>query len=361
MINTSELLKAKLLVVDDQAPNILLLERLLRGAGYTCVDSTQHANEVKGLHLINQYDLILLDLNMPEMDGFEVMKQLQSIKSDTYLPVLVITAQPNEKLRALKAGALDFVSKPFDIAEVLARVQNLLQVRLLSVRSSELYAQVLAEQTLSELLLNNVFPKAILNRLKGQSRLTAQHLTQAIADRFDNVSVLFADIVGFTAFSKSVSAEVLVGVLNDLFTRFDHLADLHGLEKIKTIGDCYMAAAGVPTSVSDHADRAAHMALGMINAMALFNEENPHSLSLRIGISSGPAVAGVIGKSKFVYDLWGDVVNNASRMESNGLQGKIHISDETRQALLGTFLFEYRGLTDDKIQSKQDTWILSCA
>jgi DNA-binding response OmpR family regulator len=135
VIHTSDILRAKLLIVDDQAANMLLLERLLRSAGYSAISTTQNPKVVVELHRQNRYDLILLDLNMPEMDGFQVMEALKSEEGDGTLPVLVITAQPNEKLRALKAGALDFVSKPFDIAEVLARVQNLLQVRLLNLET----------------------------------------------------------------------------------------------------------------------------------------------------------------------------------------------------------------------------------
>ena len=135
MIPLSTILKAKLLIVDDQVANVLLLERLLASAGYTDVTSTQNPTEVMALHRHNKFDLILLDLNMPEMDGFEVIACLKGIEPEELPPVLVITAQPNEKLRALRAGALDFVSKPFDIAEVLARVQNLLQVRLLHLET----------------------------------------------------------------------------------------------------------------------------------------------------------------------------------------------------------------------------------
>ncbi len=359
MIHTSDILRAKLLIVDDQAANVLLLERLLRSAGYSAISTTQNPQEVVDLHRQNRYDLILLDLNMPEMDGFQVMEALKSEEGDGSLPVLVITAQPNEKLRALKAGALDFVSKPFDIAEVLARVQNLLQVRLLNLETQKLYKQVLVEQELSEMLLHNVLPQAIAERLKGRSKLTADHLSQAIVDSYSKVTVLFADIVGFTAFSQGVSPEVLVGVLNDLFTRFDHIAEHRGLEKIKTIGDCYMAAAGLPTVVSDHADRAAHMALDMIEAIQDFNANTQHPLNIRIGISTGAAVAGVIGKSKFLYDLWGDVVNTASRMESHGIAGRIHLSEATRQALIQPFVLEERGVIEVKGKGEMSTWFLN--
>ncbi|WP_350295670.1 adenylate/guanylate cyclase domain-containing protein [Limnohabitans sp. Rim8] len=359
MIQTSHILKAKLLIVDDQAANLLLLERLLSSAGYSNISSTPHPTEVMELHRKNRYDLILLDLNMPEMNGFQVMESLKVIESDGIPPVLVITAQPNEKLRALKAGALDFLSKPFDIAEVLARVQNLLQVRLLNLETQKLYKQLLVEQELSEMLLHNVLPQAISERLKGRSKLTADHFQQNIVDSYANVTVLFADIVGFTAFSQGVSPEAMVSVLNDLFTRFDHIAEHRGLEKIKTIGDCYMAAAGLPMEVPDHADRAAHMALDMLVAIQDFNASSQHPLNIRIGMSTGAAVAGVIGKSKFLYDLWGDVVNTASRMESHGTAGRIQLSESTRQALIQSFALEHRGVIEVKGKGEMSTWYLN--
>lgn len=359
MIPTSSILKAKLLIVDDQLANVLLLERLLQSAGYSAISSTQNPTEVMDLHRQNRYDLILLDLNMPEMDGFQVMKGLKSIENDGILPVLVITAQPSEKLRALKFGALDFLSKPFDIAEVLARVQNLLLVRLFNLETQKLYEQILVEQDLSEMLLRNMLPQAISERLKGRSKLTADHLNQAIVDSYANVTVLFGDIVGFTAFSQVVSPEVMVGVLNDLFTRFDRIAEHHGLEKIKTIGDCYMAVAGLPVEVPDHADRAANMSLDMLFAIQDFNSSSQYQLNIRIGISSGAAVAGIIGKSKFLYDLWGDVVNTASRMESHGIAGRIQLSEATRLALIQPFSLEHRGVIDVKGKGEMSTWFLN--
>ena len=359
MINASDIFRANLLIVDDQAANVLLLERLLRSAGYISITSTQNPLEVCDLHRKNHYDLILLDLQMPDLSGFQVMEGLKEIETESYLPVLVITAQPDEKLRALKAGAKDFVSKPFDLAEVLVRVQNLLEVRLLHSETKKLYKQVVAEQKVSERLLHNVLPQAIVERLKGRSEVMTDNFSDIIADSFPDVTVLFADIVGFTKFSEGVSAAVLINVLNDVFFRFDNIAGHWGLEKIKTIGDSYMAAAGLPIPVFNHAERAANMALDMLDAMDRFNEQSDYQLNIRIGISTGAAVAGVIGKHKFVYDLWGDVVNTASRMESLGVAGRIQITDSTRLQLGELFLLEKRGAIEVKGKGKMDTWFLN--
>jgi adenylate cyclase len=332
---------------------------MLRGAGYLSIASTTDSREVCELHRRNHYDLILLDLQMPVMDGFQVMESLKEIESEGYLPVLVITAQPGHKLRALNAGAKDFVTKPFDLAEVLARVHNMLEIRLLHLESRRLYEQVVMEQKVADRLLLNVLPGAIVRRLKGRIEVAADGFTQIIADRFSEVTVLFADIVGFTKFSEGRDAEVLVDVLNEIFTRFDAVADRHGLEKIKTIGDAYMAAAGLPVPVSDHAARAANMALDMIDVMERYGERNPYGLRVRIGISTGAAVAGVIGKRKFLYDLWGDVVNTASRMESHGVSGRIQVTESTRLRLGEPFVFDERGMIDVKGKGTMRTWFLT--
>jgi adenylate cyclase len=359
MITSADILKARLLIVDDIEANVALLEQMLRGAGYTAITTTRDPHSVKELHRQNRYDLILLDLQMPGLTGFQVMEQLKEIETSGYLPVLVLTAQPDQKLRALKAGARDFVGKPFDLAEVLARVYNMVEVRLLHLKTKRLFERIVLEQKVSERLLLNVLPSSIAKRLKSRPESSEDGFTERIADSFSAVTVLFADIVGFTKFSESVSAETVVDVLNNIFTRFDAIADLRGLEKIKTIGDAYMAAAGLPVAVEDHVPRVANMALDMLEVMEDFNEQTNHQLKIRIGISTGAAVAGIIGKRKFLYDLWGDVVNTASRMESHGVPGRIQCTDSTRQGLDGKFYLEERGPIEVKGKGEMRTWFLN--
>lgn len=359
MIDQSNIANARILIVDDKKVNVLLLERMLCDAGYRSVSSTSISREVFELHRTERYDLILLDLEMPGLDGFQVMEQLKEIETEGYLPVLVLTAQPDHKLKALKAGARDFISKPFDLSEVLIRVRNMIEVRLLHLETKKLFDQVTAEKKMSERLLLNVLPHAIAERLKGILDAKNDAMSEIIADSFKDVTVLFADIVGFTKFSEGVTANVMVHVLNDIFTLFDTIADHRGLEKIKTIGDAYMAVAGLPEPADDHAARAAHMALDMIEVMDQFNQQGHTNLKIRIGISSGAAVAGVIGKRKFLYDLWGDVVNTASRMESHGVSGRIQITDSARKKLKEPFLIENRGPIEVKDMGKINTWFLN--
>ncbi len=195
--------------------------------------------------------------------------------------------------------------------------------------------ELVAEKQTSERLLLNVLPSPIADRLKKGENL--------IADRFDEVSVLFADLVGFTAVASRTPPEALVNMLNGLFSMFDRLAEKHGLEKIKTIGDSYMAVAGVPHPVHDHAGALTRMALDMIAGVEDFARHHDGGLAIRIGVHSGSVVAGVIGEKKFIYDLWGDTVNTASRMESTGVPGRVQVSAATAELLADSFELEARG------------------
>jgi class 3 adenylate cyclase len=212
----------------------------------------------------------------------------------------------------------------------------------------------------SEELLLNILPPTIANRLKarGGSTTSGPASLATIADGFGDVTVLFADIVGFTVLSAELPPEAIVALLNELFSTFDDLAGKHGLEKIKTIGDCYMAAAGLPEPRDDHADAVADMSLAILHAVDELATRTGHPLAVRVGIHSGPVVAGVIGKRKFIYDLWGDTVNTASRMESHGVPGKIQLSANARDLLADKYRMTARGTIDVKGKGPMDTWIL---
>ena len=209
------------------------------------------------------------------------------------------------------------------------------------------------ERERSERLLLNILPAPIAERLKASE--------ESIAEHSDGVTVLFADIVGFTPLSASKTPQALVELLNRIFSEFDALADAHGLEKIKTIGDAYMAVAGLPEPWPDHAPRAARMALAMLDVIARLAAETGEKLALRIGLHSGPVVAGVIGRRKFTYDLWGDTVNTASRMESHGVPGTIHCSEATALLLQGAFQLQARGAMEIKGKGEMHTFLLADA
>jgi guanylate cyclase len=206
------------------------------------------------------------------------------------------------------------------------------------------------EQAKAENLLLNILPQSIADKLKTD--------TKRIADQFSSASILFADVVDFTPLAEQLPPEEVVGVLDHLFSHFDVLADRYELEKIKTIGDCYMVAAGVPTPRPDHARALALMALDMQTAMSSHDEFGHLGLGLRIGINSGPVVAGVIGRKRFLYDLWGDAVNTASRMESHGTAGRIQITEATKELLDGQFVCESRGTIPVKGKGEMEVWYL---
>jgi adenylate cyclase len=211
-------------------------------------------------------------------------------------------------------------------------------------------AALRVEQAKAESLLLNILPRSIADKLKAEP--------QRIADQFSSASILFADVVDFTPLSERLPPAEVVGLLDRLFSHFDVLAERYGLEKIKTIGDCYMVAAGVPSPRPDHARALALTALDMVAAMRSVDEVRHLGLELRIGINSGPVVAGVIGRKRFLYDLWGDAVNTASRMESHGTPGRIQITRATKELLEDEFVCEPRGTIPVKGKGEMEAWYL---
>jgi class 3 adenylate cyclase len=202
----------------------------------------------------------------------------------------------------------------------------------------------------NELLLLNILPGPIATRLREGE--------QSIADGFAEVTVAFADLVGFTALSSEMPPQNVVALLNGLFTRFDIAAHELGIEKIKTVGDAYMAVCGLPNPVDNHAERMVRMAIRMVHITREHALEHQVSMKLRVGINSGPVVAGVIGKSKYIYDLWGDTVNLASRMESGGLPDSIQVTRPVYEKLKSLFVFEERGPIEVKGKGSVEAWLL---
>jgi adenylate cyclase len=542
-IEQTDRYEADILVVDDTPDNLRLLIRILQKNGYKVRPVTNAFSAIDAIQS-SAPDLILLDIMMPELDGYELCQKLKAEPQFSEIPVIFLSALEEgiNKTKAFEVGGVDYITKPFQVKEVLMRVGNQLAVRSLQIELQEKnqklteqnvqlheeiaerrkvametnllleatqaisksddfesaidmvlklicetiewnlgeawipssdgkvlksalgrYAsdlrfsefrriswqltfesgvgmpgriwlfqnpewiddvsnapeqvflrsqvaanvglkaafgipiitdnQVLAilifyrekaldcqprllelvsavatqlgsliqrkqtesalklQQQQTEKLLLNILPKPIAERLQKEQKL--------IADHFDEVSVLFADLVGFTEFSAHKSPTELVEILNGIFSEFDRLSESHGLEKIKTIGDAYMVVGGLPTAQEDHAEAIALLALEMQIALKNFNVKRGENFQLRIGIHTGSVVAGIIGISKFSYDLWGDTVNVASRMESNGLPGKIQVTGEVYDRLNGRFTFEKRGDTLIKGKGKMLTFWLT--
>ena len=342
---------AHILVVDDNEFNRDLLTDQLTYRGYQ-VTTAIHGQEA--LDLLHQlvFDLILLDIMMPVMDGYEVLQNLREHPHLRHVPVIVISAVDDKDsvIRCIEMGAEDYLFKPFDSTLLKARINASLEKKRLRDKEQQYLQALEIEQRKSEQLLLNVLPAPIAERLKENS--------DTIADSFTSVSVLFADIVDFTAFSADVSPIDLVEILNNIFSTFDMLADRHGLEKIKTVGDAYMVVGGLPTPRPDHAEAVAEMALDIREAIRGYEFGDGKPFQMRIGINSGPVVAGVIGTKKFIYDLWGDTVNIASRMETLGLPGRIQVTQPTRNLLDSHYSFEPRGTVRVKGRGDMQTYWL---
>jgi adenylate cyclase len=343
--------QSRVLVVDDNASNRDVLARRLAREGHDVVTAENGAAALR-LCDAQDFDLILLDLIMPEIGGYEVLQRLKASEATRHIPVIVISAldELDSVIRCIEAGAEDYLPKPFDPVLLRARIDSSLERKWLRDREKQFIADLDREKRKSEALLLNILPLSIANRMRTGE--------VAIADSITEATILFCDLVGFTALSGQLSAEQTVDFLGQIFTAFDRLAAEAGVEKIKTIGDAYMAAAGIPEPQADHAFRIAALAPRMLRAVRDVAKATDLNLQARIGIHSGPIIAGVIGTHKFVYDVWGDSVNTASRMESHSVTGRIHVSDATRRALDGRFRFEPRGPIQVKGKGLMETFFL---
>ena len=362
-----------ILIVDDAATDRFALALMLNAAGYSDVLMASSAAEAivcLAQRTPDDVELILTDLQMPGVDGIAACAQIKAMPQWYDVPIIMVTGSDDlDNLRdAFAAGAIDYIIKPANEVELLARVRSAVRLkhetdhrkarerelktlnqRLEGVLAdlAEQHQLLQREQAKSEQLLLNILPPSIAERLKQAPGI--------IADRFEAVTVLFADIVGFTELAAGIAPEALVNLLNKIFSRFDQLAEQHGLEKIKAIGDSSMAVGGLPMPRPDHARAVAAMALDMQAAVQALSDG---ALSVRIGIHSGPVVAGVIGMKKFSYDLWGDTVNVASRMESHGQAGTIQVSEATFRLIRHAFQCEPRGCIHVKGKGAMPVWCL---
>lgn len=315
----------RILVVDDTMSSRDLLARRLGRDGHAVVVAGSGAEALRILET-QKFDLALADILMPDMNGIELLGHLKSNRRWREIPVVMISGLKDYDavVRCIEAGAEDYLPKPIDPVLLRARIKACLERSRWRERERRYLSEIEFEKERANALLHAILPGQVVKRLaEGE---------EVIADRVEMATILFADIVNFTEFAARTPATVLVRRLGALFSRFDELADEYGMEKIKTIGDAYMAAAGLPDPRPDHAQAAVAFARALLVEMARTTGPEP-PLSLRIGINSGPVIAGLIGRKRFVYDVWGHTVNLASRMESYGIPGRIQISQSTFEAL----------------------------
>ena len=253
-------------------------------------------------------------------------------------------------VRCIELGAEDYLPKPFNPILLRARLGACLEKKRLRDREQEYLELITREREKADSLLLNILPAAIAQRLKAGET--------PIADRLEDVTVLFADIVGFTHLASHTPPDDVVGLLNTIFSSFDQLAEEYGLEKIKTIGDAYMVVGGLPTYRPNHAHALADVALAMCTVTSEIEAKYGSSLQIRIGMHTGPVVAGVIGRKKFAYDLWGDTVNIAHRMQATGEPGRVHTTHAVQERLQAHFTFTERGDIEVKGQGVMATAFL---
>jgi adenylate cyclase len=341
--------QGRILIVDDNPSNRELLGRQLMRAGHTITEADGGHAALNKLES-ETFDLILLDLMMPDISGYAVLCRLKAQPATSEIPVIMISALDDldSVIRCIEAGAIDYLFKPFDATLLRARIGSSMENKLLRDREKLMVEELRREKARSEDLLLSILPRTIVDRINAGETM--------IADHAEEVSILFADIVGFTQMAGRHKPSDLVRFLNSVFTAFDELSARFGAEKIKTIGDAYMVVAGLHHPLPDDAERAIKFALEM-NRLLDTRPDVP--FQMRIGIHSGPVVAGVIGKRKKTYDLWGDTVNTASRMESTGEPGIIHMSEDFANRIRDAYPVVDRGVATIKGKGAMRTYALS--
>jgi adenylate cyclase len=347
----NQLLSSRILVVDDTEANRELLSRRLGRNGHVVQTANGGKSALEAVTK-SEFDLILLDLMMPDMNGLEVLTRLKDDLAVRHIPVIMISAldEIDSIVSCIEAGAEDYIPKPFDPVLLGARIEASLERKRLRDRERAFTNELKVEKGKTEALLLNILPESIVRRIR-QGEIE-------IADRFPEATILFSDLVGFTNLASRYSPGQIVDILNRLFSAFDALAKRLKLEKIKTIGDAYMVAGGLPEQNPGHAIAVADMALGMIDAVRETGKRFGENLEARIGIHSGEVVAGLIGQHRSIYDVWGDTVNTASRLESSGLPNRIQISETTYQRVKDTFCCELRGRVEVKGKGMMETYFL---
>ena len=343
-----------ILAVDDNKNNTDLLYKRLSKKGHSVVTANNGKDAILRLTMARDgIDVILLDIVMPEMNGYEVLKFIKNDKRFFEIPVIMISSMDdtNSIYRCIEIGADDYITKPFEKSILDARISSCIEKKHLRDKEKKLMLELAEEQKKSENLLLNILPKEIAERLKaGESD---------IANKHDDITIIFCDLVNFTPQAQILSPNKLVQILNRIFKTFDDLSVKYHVEKIKTIGDSYFAVAGINDEKKQSAVNVIELAQAFLDSIKIINQNTPEmNLQIRIGVHTGPIVAGVIGKNKFAFDLWGSSVNMANRLETTCPPGKIHISEPTKEILQDDYSFELKEKTEIKGIGIVNTYII---
>lgn len=337
-----------LLVVDDNEDNRYTLLRRLKREGYENVDVAENGQEALDLLGEQSYDLILLDIMMPVLNGYETLERIKSDMRMRAIPVIMISAvdQIESVVQCIETGAEDYLPKPFNAAILRARIRASLEKKRLRDQEAEHLKQIEVEKKRADDLLHATLPAAAVHELKSTNSVRPRH--------FEEVVVFFCDVVNFTSYCDQNSPETVVSHLQDLVTAFEEIATRNGLEKIKTIGDAFMATAGLLQHVEDPAIASVRTGFEMIDVL------NGHASGwkIRVGIHIGPLVGGVIGKKNYAFDIWGDTVNIAARIVDQADPGSVLVSEAMWRNLSDTFHGKSKGMV--KLKGRGSHELIEC-
>ena len=328
--NRTEKTGGRILVVDDNAGNRDMLSRRLDREGYS-VDTAADGREALSKLETGNFDLVLLDIVMPELDGFAVLKTIRADPRWKEVAVIMISAldEIRSVVRCIEMGAEDYLPKPFDPVLLRARIGAILdrkrlrdEERLRTAQVEAAFREAERQKAVAEDMLRNILPAKIAQQLQSSGTVEPMY--------FEDVTIGFTDLVGFTLATEKLAAEEIVGVLHQFFTAFDRIVARYGLEKMKTIGDSYMFVSGMPDRRPSHPVDAVLAALEMVETVrALARVSDGIEWQMRVGLHTGPVIAGVVGIHKFAFDVWGDSVNFSSRLESSGAPDRVNLSERT--------------------------------
>jgi adenylate cyclase len=342
---------ACVLVVDDMPDNSEILALHLKKLGHTSVVAGSGIEALQRMRAV-KFDLVLLDVMMPQLNGHEVLEQMRQDPALQGIPVVMVSAvaEVESVARSIRLGAEDYLFKPINAVLLRARVDACLEKKRMRDTEKGHLRQLEIERANVDRLLQRLYPAPVITRLKnGES---------PIADAYDDVTILFADIHDFSRIAGTNHPTEVVRLLSQVFSAFDRLAEQSGVEKIKTVGDAYVAACGLPGTNPDHVAAIADLALRMQREITQLDSRLCEPFSLRIGIHTGPVVAGVIGAAKGSFDIWGRTVKIASHMETSGLVGGIQVSEAAYKRLCDGYLFEERGAFYLRGEGEISTYLL---
>ncbi|MCK5719347.1 MAG: response regulator [Thiomargarita sp.] len=348
-----------ILVVDDIPANVGVLFRFLTDNGFKTLVAKNGEQALKLLKFAEP-KIILLDVMMPGMDGFEVCKIVKSEDKTKDIPVIFMTALTDtvDKVKGFDLGAVDYITKPFQQEEILARVTSHIKVYKLQQLLKEqnehlkkLNEELSVEKKKSDDLLLNILPSRIAYNLKENGKTEPE--------TFDNVTVCFSDFIGFTELSSQLEPRILIKELNNIFTNFDNIIDSYQCERIKTIGDAYLCVCGMPDEHPKHAESVVQAAIEFIDYLKHRNQHSEIQWCTRIGIHTGKVIGGVVGIKKYIYDVFGDTINTAARMESCSESMKINISEVTYQIVKDKFEIEQRGTLSVKGKGEMQMYFVT--